>query len=504
MKYLFLLFFIPALSHSSPVNGGVSGADGKIHEMLSVVMSVSLNKIITQETEQGSEIPVTAYPETVRGVSLALSGMINSSEYQEFSFKWAKIFLRSGILLPSYFNATGVSFSSGNQDCQGNLNWVVSGYPEYGVSQNNPLPQLNGRCKQMPFKGTPGASFSTKSENVYSLPFNTGTTAGYINGYTVDDVVNYFNEVFRVHTLMRNDINYEDFMAEYPLCSGFRREITHDDEIKPTGDKLDFNVNGGSVSLISAYEIKLVSKEYAHCSSPEPVTRLLGWSDILDSRVYVNAPLYNERSQTFIKSIMHGGDELLLYSFLSQMSRKVIPAMAFSSILNAAWADISAQPDYKGLPYSESYRITESDVISVMNNRNLKPSAADMFDPVPERGIYLMYWSDTHNSYVTEEVFEASKKAEVDLGPNPGIDEPELVNGSLSDSLNPLFNVMPFLKNFRLDSHAATCPVWTYEVFGQSIPMMSFCTLIEQNRALISLFFIIQWTITSLIILVRT
>lgn len=503
MKYLFLLFFIPALSHSSPVNGGVSGADGKIHEMLSVVMSVSLNKIITQETEQGSEIPVTAYPETLRGVSLALSGMNNSSGYLEFSFKWAKVFLHSGVLPPSYFNAEGVSFSLGSQNCQGNLNWVVSGYPESGVSQNNPFSQLSGRCKQTPFKGTPGASFSSKPENVYSLPFNTGTTQGYINGYTVDDVVNYFNEVFRVHTLMRNDINYENFKAEYPLCSGFRREMIHDDEIKPTGNKLDFNVNGGSVSLISAYEIKLVSKEYAHCSSPEPVTRLLGWDDILDSRTYVNAPLYNDISQTFLMSI-NGGDELLLSSFLSVMSRKVIPAMAFSSILNAAWADISALPDYKGLPYSESYRITESDVISVMNNRNLKPSAADLFDPVPERGIYLMYWSDTHNSYVTEEVFEASKKAEVDLGPNPGIDEPELVNGSLSDSLNPLFNVMPFLKSFRLDSHAATCPVWTYEVFGQSIPMTSFCTLIEQNRALISLFFIIQWTITSLIILVRT
>ncbi|EKI0833918.1 hypothetical protein ABG138_004903, partial [Salmonella bongori] len=149
-------------------------------------------------------------------------------------------------------------------------------------------------------------------------------------------------------------------------------------------------------------------------------------------------------------------------------------------------------------------RITESDVLSVMNNRNVNPSAADAYAQIPEQGIYLMYWSDTHNSYVTQEVFEASKKVEVDLGPNPGTESPELVQGEISDALNPLFNVMPFLKNFRLDSHSVACPVWNYQVFGQIIPMTSFCTLAEDNRALISLFFIIQWTILSLIIIVRT
>ncbi|HGB6221287.1 TPA: hypothetical protein ACIVXG_004602, partial [Salmonella enterica subsp. enterica serovar Potsdam] len=101
-------------------------------------------------------------------------------------------------------------------------------------------------------------------------------------------------------------------------------------------------------------------------------------------------------------------------------------------------------------------------------------------------------------------VFEASKKVEVDLGPNPGTESPELVQGEISDALNSLFNVMPFLKNFRLDSHSVACPVWNYQVFGQIIPMTSFCTLAEDNRALISLFFIIQWTILSLIIIVRT
>ncbi|WP_193766350.1 hypothetical protein, partial [Hafnia paralvei] len=191
-------------------------------------------------------------------------------------------------------------------------------------------------------------------------------------------------------------------------------------------------------------------------------------------------------------------------SYLAGMSRKTIPAIAFASILNTAWATASSYPDYQGLPYSDSYRITESDVISVMNSRNVKPSAADMFVPVSDKGIYLMYWSDTHNSYVTEEVFDSSKKVEVDLGPNPGTEAPELVQGSLSDSLNPLFYVMPFLKNLRLDVRNAACPVWIFNLFGQSIPMTSFCTIAEQNRPLISLFFIIQWTITSLIIIVRT
>ncbi|EAB1948678.1 hypothetical protein C4B91_19760 [Salmonella enterica subsp. enterica serovar Waycross] len=186
------------------------------------------------------------------------------------------------------------------------------------------------------------------------------------------------------------------------------------------------------------------------------------------------------------------------------MTRKIIPALAFASVLNTAWAEASASPDYKGIPYSETSRITESDVMSVMNNRNVNPSAADAYAQIPEQGVYLMYWSDTHNSYVTQEVFDASKKVEVDLGPNPGIESPELVQGELSDALNPLFNIMPFLKNFRLDAHAASCPVWTYQVFGQAIPMTSFCTLVEDNRALISLFFIIQWTIISLVIIVRT
>lgn len=500
MKYFYLLLFIPALSNASPVNGSVSGADGYIHELLSVIMSVKISNIIDAEKDKDNDISLQAYPETIRGVSLALTGMVNPLEYTEFNGRsWANIFLRSHTLSASNFNAD-VSFNGRGDDCQGTLRWA-SNYPDFNATASNPIPEIEGVCKQQPYSASPGAWFSSRTANVYSLPYD----GGYINGYTIDDVVNYFNEVYRTAIYKQYETEYQDFINRYPLCTSFSHDVSNEDEIKPSGSNEHYNINGSSVSLMSAYKIRLVSKTTDSCFlNGRPVTTKGGSFPLVDSTAYINAYRYDEQKTRRLFSIFNGGDVLLLNSYLAGMSRKTIPAIAFASILNTAWATASSYPDYQGLPYSDSSRITESDVISVMNSRNVKPSAADMFVPVSDKGIYLMYWSDTHNSYVTEEVFDSSKKVEVDLGPNPGTEAPELVQGSLSDSLNPLFNVMPFLKNFRLDPHAATCPVWTYQVFGQAIPMTSFCTLAEQNRALISLFFVIQWTIISLVIIVRT
>ncbi|EGE4660057.1 hypothetical protein SBON0708_003195 [Salmonella bongori serovar 48:i:- str. 94-0708] len=503
MKRLLLLFFIPVLSNASPVNGGVSGADGKIHEVLSVAMSVRVNDIIARETEEGNDVPPDAYPETVRGVSLALTGRVNLSEYSRYNGRsWANILLRSDNLSASFFDSHDVSFGWGGKSCQGALKWVVSGYPQFNTSVKNPVAEINGVCKQQPYNATPGAYFSSRSGNVYSMPYE----GGYINGYTFDDVINYFNEVYRAAVYRQYERSFKDFINEYPLCSSFNLEINDDDDIKPLGQIYPYNVNGSSVSLISSYRVKLSSPFTTSCMlNDRPVTQKGGHMPLIDTSVFVNAPGYeNGKVDSYIPDIFNGSDALLLNSYMSAMSRKIIPALAFSSLLNMAWAEASAYPDYRGIPYSETYRITESDVLSVMNNRNVNPSAADAYAQIPEKGVYLMYWSDTHNSYVTQEVFEASKKVEVDLGPNPGTEAPELVQGVISDSLNPLFNVMPFLKNFRLDVRQVSCPIWTFNVFGQSIPMTSFCDIAEQNRSLISLVFIIQWTITSLIILVRT
>ncbi|EGC2195074.1 hypothetical protein H8900_001356 [Salmonella enterica] len=502
MKRLFILFFIPVFTHASPVNGGIVGADGKIHELLSVVTSVKVNKVIDSQNADGNEISPLAYPETIKGISLALTGMISMMDYYEFNGRsWANIFLRSHTLPVSYFDLPDVSFNGTGESCQGTLNWLTSGYPEFGIHEKNPMPELNGICKQRPFNASPGASFSSTTGNVYSLRYGDG----FINGYTIDDVINYFNEVFRPAIYRQYESSYRDFMSKYPLCSSFSHDVSNEDEIKPSGVSPVYNVNGNAVSLMSFYKVKLISRTTDSCIlNGRPVTTKGGSNPLVDSTAFVNAYSYQDGKIKRLSSIFSGGDTLLLNSYLSGVSRKFIPALAFSSILNVAWAEASAYPDYKGLPYSDSSKITESDVMSVMNNRNVKPVAADMFTQISDKGIYLMYWSDTHNSYVTEEVFESSKEVNVDFGPNPGIEEPELVQGALSDAFNPLFKVMPFLKNFRLDTHSVACPVWTYQVFGQAIPMTSFCVILEQNRDLISLFFIIQWTITSLIIIVRT
>lgn len=506
-KYICLMipFFLfhPAFAVASPVNGGVPGASGKIHEVLSVAMSVRVNDIIARETAAGNDVPPEAYPETVRNVSLALTGMINLSEYSMYNGRsWANILLRSNNLSASFFDASDVSFIWSWESCRGALKWRVSGYPQFNASTRNPVSEINGVCKQQPYKATPGAYFSLREGNVYSMPYEDG----YINGYTFDDVINYFNEVYRAALYRRYEEQHKEFIQRYPLCSSFSLDINDEDEILPLGENRNYNINGHSSSLMSIYKVKFVSPFTSSCIlNGRPVMTKGGSYPVADTSVFVSAPGYQEgKVNNYISDIFNGGDSLLLNSYMAAMSKKVIPALAFSSLLNMAWAEASSFPDYKGIPYSESSRITESDIMSVMNNRNVKPSAADAYARIPEQGVYLMYWSDTHNSYVTQEVFNESKKVEVDFGPNPGIEAPELAQGVLSDALNPLFTVMPFFKNFRLDNHAETCPVWSYQVFGQVIQMTSFCTLIEQNRGLISLFFIIQWTITSLIIFVRT
>ncbi|HFW5148717.1 TPA: hypothetical protein ACIBVV_005137, partial [Salmonella enterica subsp. enterica serovar Potsdam] len=394
MKYLFLLFFAPVLCHASPVNGGVSGADGKIHEIISVVTSVKVNKIITSQIEEDNEISPMAYPETIKGISLSLTGLINLSEYSRYNGRsWANILLRSNNLSASFFDSPDVSFQWGGESCQGALKWAVSGYPHFNTSIKNPVPVINGLCKQKPYNAMPGAYFSSRAGSVYSMSYE----GGYINGYTFDDVINYFNEVYRASVYRRYEESHKSFIQHYPLCTSFNLEINNEDEIKPSGENRSYNINGHSVSLMSSYKVKLSSPYTSSCTlNGRPVTTKGGYMPLIDTSAYVYAPGYeNGKVDSYIPDIFNGSDALLLNSYMSAMSRKIIPALAFSSLLNMAWAEASAYPDYKGIPYSETYRITESDVLSVMNNRNVNPSAADAYAQIPEQGIYLMYWSDT-------------------------------------------------------------------------------------------------------------
>ncbi|EAP9093663.1 hypothetical protein NF320_004972, partial [Salmonella enterica] len=167
-------FFLvsPAFAVASPVNGGILGASGKIHEVLSVAMSVRVNDIISRETEEGNDVPPDAYPETVRGVSLALTGRVNLSEYSRYNGRsWANILLRSNNLSASFFDSPDVSFGWGGKSCQGALKWVVSGYPQFNTSVKNPVAEINGVCKQQSYNATPGAYFSSRTGNVYSMPY---------------------------------------------------------------------------------------------------------------------------------------------------------------------------------------------------------------------------------------------------------------------------------------------------------------------------------------------
>lgn len=89
----------------------------------------------------------------------------------------------------------------------------------------------------------------------------------------------------------------------------------------------------------------------------------------------------------------------------------------------------------------------------------------------------------------------------LDLGDYPDIKQPTLEEPPTAASiLDPIFNLFPNLKDYRVPERDLSCPPISIEAFGETYSTDLHCTLIEDNRTTISASMLLFFTIMSLII----
>lgn len=92
----------------------------------------------------------------------------------------------------------------------------------------------------------------------------------------------------------------------------------------------------------------------------------------------------------------------------------------------------------------------------------------------------------------------------IDWGPNPNIGAPSLETVPTASSiLDPIFNVMPDLKNFGVPNHASVCPTAGFTLYGNPYLIDVHCSLFDQNRQVIAACAVLCFTLASLFIVLR-
>lgn len=92
----------------------------------------------------------------------------------------------------------------------------------------------------------------------------------------------------------------------------------------------------------------------------------------------------------------------------------------------------------------------------------------------------------------------------IDWGPNPNIGAPMLESTPTAASiLDPIFNVMPDLKNFGVPNHASVCPTAGFTLYGNPYLIDVHCSLFDQNRQVIAACAVLCFTLASLFIVLR-
>lgn len=92
---------------------------------------------------------------------------------------------------------------------------------------------------------------------------------------------------------------------------------------------------------------------------------------------------------------------------------------------------------------------------------------------------------------------------------NASEDEPDLVDPLLEpipeawSILQPLLDLMPDLKDFKVPPHQSICPVANFCAFGKEYSINSHCQLIEQNRFVIESACSVVWALVALYIFLR-
>ncbi len=163
-----------------------------------------------------------------------------------------------------------------------------------------------------------------------------------------------------------------------------------------------------------------------------------------------------------------------------------------ADVANALLLDAASQSDYAGIPVSSANPlVTASDFTAALTAvGRTEPTNAEWTTP----------WEDLETTSDTDTGTDTGTGGGTDSGSGsetatePTLDSPP--DGKTI--LSPLLNIFPAdWGNFSVGSRDAACPVGEFEIWDKTFVIDSHCGLIEQNRELIKIIFLIVWAFSA-------
>jgi hypothetical protein len=199
---------------------------------------------------------------------------------------------------------------------------------------------------------------------------------------------------------------------------------------------------------------------------------------------------------------------------------KALSNATLAQIVNKAWQNAAAQPNYTGLPYSVTTPVTDADVATWRAENPMSvPTIGDLLTPANAPNTTTVPISPTvtasdpnpaptptptvgtNVNVVNTPNVNVVNKVSVDLGPDPGIAPPTLESTPTAQMiLDPLLNLFPSLRNFVVPSHASECPKPVLTLFGRSMVLDGHCTLMESVRPTLYAVMAVVWVVVGLFI----
>ena len=159
-----------------------------------------------------------------------------------------------------------------------------------------------------------------------------------------------------------------------------------------------------------------------------------------------------------------------------------------ADVANALLLDAASQSDYAGIPVSSSNPlVTAQDFTDALTAvGRTQPTNAEWTTPWEDLETTTDTGTDTGGGTDSGSGSETATEPTLDSPPDG------------KTILSPLLNIFPAdWGNFSVGSRDAVCPVGEFEIWDKNFVIDSHCGLIEQNRELIKIIFLIVWAFSA-------
>ena len=169
-----------------------------------------------------------------------------------------------------------------------------------------------------------------------------------------------------------------------------------------------------------------------------------------------------------------------------------------ANTINDMFLGAAAQPDYDGVPVTSSNPITADEVKAaypeIENAKQsewLKPAQVSATAPLNVAIPSPAAVGSTDNP------------AQVDLGADPGIEQPTLEDIPTGrDILAPILGMFDGF-NTDITLKSVSCPTFSADIFGKHYVLDSQCEIMENNRSVISAIFLVIWGFMAFAIVIK-